>query len=102
MYADACATPAQAKWKDCMVRVPRWIRIAAVSTALAAQIVVASSGGIQVVAAESVPTGAYGEGPGATGMVTLPGDSSCSQPEVLDPLAANNSQDCSADRSADR
>jgi hypothetical protein len=71
------------------------MRTAAVSLALAAQLVVGSSGAIQVLAADaSVPTGTYGEGPGATGLLDLPGASTCGQPELVTAQGASSPENC--------
>src|SRR3954452_4516797 len=64
----------QANKENWTMRVSTSMRTAAVSLALAAQLMVGSSGAIQVLAADtSVPSGVYGEGPGATGLLGLPG-----------------------------
>lgn len=74
------------------------MRTAAVSLALATQLVVGASGAIQVLAAdESVPTGAYGAGPGVTGAFDLPGASMCGQSDQVTSQDADGPRGCSSD-----
>ena len=80
------------------MRVATSMRTAAVSLALAALLMVGSSGAIQVLAADaSVPSGTYGEGPGATDSLGLPGASTCGQAELVTPQDASSRESCASD-----
>ena len=76
------------------MRAPISMRTAIVSLALATQLVVGASGALQVLADETVPTGAYGAGPGVTGALDLPGASMCGQPDQGTSQDASIPQDC--------